>query len=113
MVDTTKNKGGAPLGNDNASKGFKLTAMLTAALQANNNQALRDGVAQIAKDFAAGDKSTRDFVFDRLEGKAIQTTNVNITKTAREYTDAELHAIASSAGTTEQANSQEEPNLIH
>lgn len=115
-VDSTideKDKGGAPKGNQNAAKGFKLTAMLTAALQANNNRALREGVQKIAEAFAEGDKSTRDFVFDRLEGKAIQTTNVNITKSAREYTDAELYAIASGERVTGEARSEEEPNIVH
>jgi BioD-like phosphotransacetylase family protein len=113
MDKSDKDKGGAPLGNQNAAKGFRLTAMLTAALENNNLQLMREGIKKIAEDFAAGDKSTRDFVFDRLEGKAIQTTNVNITKTAREFSDAELLAIAGSAGTTSETRSEEEPNSIH
>lgn len=114
MVDSTKkNLGGAPIGNTNSVKGSQLTQMLNAALNANDRQALRDGIAMIAKAFAEGDKSTRDFVFDRLEGKAIQTTNVNINKSAREYTDAELLAIASGNGATEEARSEEEPNSLH
>jgi hypothetical protein len=104
---------GAPKGNNNAAKGFHLTAMLTAALEKNDRQALREGMEAIARDFAAGDKSTRDFVFDRIEGKAVQTTNVNITKTAREYTDAELLAIASGDRAADEANSKEEPSQIH
>lgn len=114
MIDSIKkNLVGAPVGNTNNVKGTQLTQMLNAALNANDRQALRDGIAMIAKAFAEGDKSTRDFVFDRLEGKAIQTTNVNITKSAREYTDAELLAIASGAGTATEARSEEELNSIH
>ncbi|MES2636648.1 MAG: hypothetical protein V4605_04925 [Pseudomonadota bacterium] len=106
-------KPGAPKGNQNAAKSAQLTAMLTHALEANNRQLLREGIQKIAEAFAEGDKSTRDFVFDRIEGKAIQTTNVNINKTAREYTDAELLAIASGAGASTETRSEEEPSIIH
>lgn len=104
---------GAPIGNQNATKGIQLTQMLISSLQFNDRKLLREGIAKIAEAFAEGDKSTRDFVFDRLEGKAIQTTNVNINKTAREYTDAELHTIASGSGTVESTYSEEVTNQLH
>ena len=70
-VEST-NKGGAPLGNNNAAKGRQVTAMLSAALEANNRQLMREGVQKIANAFAEGEVWAVNTVFDRLEGKATQ-----------------------------------------
>ena len=77
MVESTKNLGGAPEGNRNAEKGAVMTAMLRAALNANDRQALRDGVTEIARAFAAGERWALEFAFDRIEGKSAQSLKVS------------------------------------
>jgi hypothetical protein len=72
MVDSTKNPGGAPVGNQNAAKGAQLTAMLMHALEDNDRQKLREGIAKLATAFSEGERWAIEFVFDRKEGKAAQ-----------------------------------------
>ena len=107
-----KTSGGQP-DNNNAGEGRQLTAMFNHALSANNRQKMREGIQKLADAFANGERWAIEFAFDRKEGKAIQTTNVNITKSARELTDEELNAIASGSRVTFEANSEEEPNSVH
>jgi hypothetical protein len=68
---------GAPVGNKNAAKGAQLTAMLSAALDANDKQRLRQGVDNISKAFAEGERWAVEFVFDRIEGKAVARTELS------------------------------------
>lgn len=74
-VEST-NKGGAPIGNKNAAKGAQLTSMLAYALEANDRQRLRQGVDNVAKAFAEGERWAIEFVFDRIEGKSIARTEL-------------------------------------
>ena len=76
-VESTTNKGGAPVGNKNAAKGAQLTAMLAAALDANDRQRLRQGVDNVTQAFAAGERWAVEFVFDRIEGKAVARTELS------------------------------------
>ena len=73
---TTVSKGGAPTGNNNAGKGSQLTAMLRACLEADGRQKMREGVEAIGQKFAEGERWAVEFVFDRLEGKAIARTEI-------------------------------------
>ena len=75
--NTTVNKGGAPIGNKNAAKGSQLSALLHAALNANDRQRMRDGVEKIADAFATGEKWAVEFVFDRFEGKAVAKQEIS------------------------------------
>ena len=75
--NTTKNKGGAPLGNNNAGKGSQLSALLHAALNANDRLKLRLGVEKVADAFAEGERWAIEFVFDRFEGKAVAKTELS------------------------------------
>lgn len=68
---------GAPIGNQNAAKGAQLTAMLTAALEANDKAMLRDGIQKLATAFAEGERWAIEFVFDRKEGKAAQSMTLS------------------------------------
>lgn len=70
-VEST-NKGGAPIGNQNAAKAKQLSAMLEAALYKNDKQSLRDGVDKIVTAFSEGEVWAANFVFDRIEGKVAQ-----------------------------------------
>ena len=75
--DTIESNGrGAPVGNRNAAKGAQLTAMLSAALDANDKQRLRQGVDNVTKAFAEGERWAVEFVFDRIEGKAVARTEL-------------------------------------
>ena len=107
-----KTSGGQP-NNNNAGEGKQLSAMFKSALEANNRKKMREGIQKLADAFANGERWAIEFAFDRNEGKAIQTTNVNITKSARELTDQELNSIASGAGITFEANSEEKLNQLH
>ena len=73
------NSRGAPLGNSNAAKGRQVTAMLETALNANDKLKLRQGIEKIADAFAEGEVWAVNTVFDRLEGKASQSIDANIT----------------------------------
>ena len=75
--NTTRNKGGAPLGNNNAGKGSQLTALLHAALNANDRLKMRQGVEKIADAFAEGERWAAEFVFDRFEGKAVAKQEIS------------------------------------
>ena len=70
-TNETTNKGGAPEGNNNAGKGSQLSALLRAALNSNDRIKMRQGVDAVADAFADGERWAVEFVFDRLEGKAI------------------------------------------
>ena len=70
-TNETTNKGGAPEGNNNAGKGSQLSALLRAALNSNDRLKMRQGVDAVADAFADGERWAVEFVFDRLEGKAI------------------------------------------
>jgi hypothetical protein len=73
QTDTNKttNLGGAPEGNNNAGKGSQLSALLRAALNKDDRKKLRDGIDKVADAFADGDRWAVEFVFDRIEGKAL------------------------------------------
>ena len=75
-VEST-NKGGAPLGNKNAAKGSQLTALLHAALNANDRLKLRLGVEKVAEALIlkaqAGDISAIKEFADRVDGKSVAT----------------------------------------
>ena len=75
--ETTTNKGGAPLGNNNAGKGSQLSALLHAALNANDRLKLRLGVEKVADAFAEGERWAIEFVFDRFEGKAVAKQEIS------------------------------------
>jgi hypothetical protein len=75
--NTNKNKPGAPLGNNNAGKGSQLSALLHAALNANDRLKLRLGVEKVADAFAEGERWAIEFVFDRFEGKAVAKQEIS------------------------------------
>ncbi len=75
--ETTTNKGGAPVGNNNAGKGSQLSALLHAALNANDRLKLRLGVEKVADAFAEGERWAIEFVFDRFEGKPVAKQEIS------------------------------------
>ena len=62
-IDETTSKGGAPEGNNNAGKGSQLSALLRAALNANDRLKMRQGVEAVADAFAEGERWAVEFVF--------------------------------------------------
>ena len=76
-TNQTTNKGGAPEGNNNAGKGSQLSALLRAALNANDRLKMRKGVEKVADAFAQGERWAVEFVFDRFEGKAVAKQEIS------------------------------------
>ncbi len=54
-----------------------------------------------------------ELVLDRGYGKATQTVEMNVKRTANELSDAELHAIASGARDSLKAIGTEKPDSVH
>lgn len=75
--DTKKSTGGAPEGNHNSAKGAMLSGLLRQALNANDRKQMKAGVQKIADAFEEGERWAVEFVFDRLEGKAVAKTEVS------------------------------------
>ena len=76
--DTIESNGrGAPIGNKNAAKGAQLTSMLEFALNQNDKALLRDGITKVAEAFALGERWAIEFVFDRMEGKAVARQEIS------------------------------------
>lgn len=100
-------------GNTLGQNSKRVQSLLERIATQDQDKKLRQGLEKVMELFAQGDKWAIEYVSDRLDGKAAQTTNVNISRIARELSDAELLAIASGAGTTSEARSEEEPNLVH
>lgn len=76
---STSNKGGAPLGNDNAAKNKPWAEALRKALVQYESKSVKRGeaIAEVAKmtvELAlAGDKDARQEIGNRLDGKPHQT----------------------------------------
>ena len=76
--DTEKSIGvGAPEGNHNSAKGAMLSGLLRQALHADDRRQMKAGVQKIADAFEEGERWAIEFVFDRLEGKAIAKTEIS------------------------------------
>lgn len=76
-TNETNNSRGAPEGNNNAGKGSQLSALLRAALNANDRLKMRQGVEKVADAFAEGERWAIEFVFDRFEGKAVAKQEIS------------------------------------
>ncbi len=89
------NKGGAPKGNNNGAKSKRLSSMLQARLaEREQEQELMDTLLGLALD---GDLGAIKEVFDRIDGKAKQSIDVEATvKRFDELSDEELIEIARS-----------------
>ena len=106
-------KTGAQFGNKNISSATSTKDALRYAManhaddKVARGQALKKICMDIVKEALAGDWRAREFIVDRTEGKATQTTNVNITKTTIDLTNDELLTIASGNGIIIEADSQD------
>lgn len=90
--------GGAPKGNNNATKSKRLSSVLQKRLA---ERAEEEELMNVLLDKALdGDLPSIKEVFDRIDGKARQSIDVEATITKRldELTDEELTAIATSCG---------------
>jgi hypothetical protein len=76
-TNETNSSRGAPEGNNNAGKGSQLSALLRAALHANDRLKMRQGVEKVADAFAEGERWAIEFVFDRFEGKAVAKQEIS------------------------------------
>jgi hypothetical protein len=88
--------GGAPKGNTNAAKSKRLSSVLQARLdERKDEEALMNKLLDMALE---GDLPSIKEVFDRVDGKAKQSIDLEATITKRldELTDEELTAIATS-----------------
>ena len=91
----------------------QVQALLERIVKQDNAQKLRQGLEKVMDMFADGDKWAIDYVTDRLDGKATQTTNVNINQTLTELTIEQLQTIASGARDTEPPTIEGEFNEVH
>jgi hypothetical protein len=100
-------------GNQLGANSKRVQSLLERLATQDDSRKLRAGLEKVMELFAEGDKWAIEYVTDRLDGKAAQTTNVNVTRHLKELTDAELLAIASSEGATSETESQEQPAQLH
>lgn len=97
----------APVGNKFAAKAKIVTDAIRKAIVQEDGKRLRQGVDKLMEAFAAGEPWALQFVTDRLDGKAHQTSEitVNDNRDARDYTTAELlQAIAAERASGEKAS---------
>lgn len=86
--------GGAPIGNTNAQKGKRMSARLLKRLE---ERALWDQMADALLDKAVdGDIASIKEVFDRIDGKAHQSIDVNadVTTNEKKLTPKEIEMLA-------------------
>lgn len=69
MSTPRRNKGGAPFGNKNASKGREISDAIWRALCADDWKQLRRGADAVAKAFGNGEPWAVMLALDRREGK--------------------------------------------
>lgn len=105
-------------GNQLAASHYSFTAALKRAIDKKNlsrkeKMDILEEIADKMLDRALESKADAMEVADRLDGKAAQTTNVNITKNIRELSEQELIAIASGAGTASETRGEQESNIVH
>ena len=100
-------------GNNLGANSKRVQTMLERIVTQDNATKLRAGLEKVYELFAEGDKWAIEYVTDRLDGKATQTTNVNITKHITELNEQELLAIASSTRDTQSQELEGEFNEVH
>jgi hypothetical protein len=66
-------------GNQAAAKGRKVEKMLERVLLQDDDKRLRQGLETVMDMFAVGERWAVEYVTDRLDGKAKQTVDANIT----------------------------------
>ena len=71
------NKGGAPLGNQNGKKGKLFYDQLRVALVQEDKKRLRNIAEKLVKAAENGDAWAIKEVIDRVDGKAIQATEIS------------------------------------
>lgn len=76
QVEST-NKGGAPLGNQNNKKGKLFYDQLRLALVQEDKKRLRNIAEKLVKAAENGDAWAIKEVIDRVDGKAIQATEIS------------------------------------
>jgi hypothetical protein len=68
---------GAPVGNQNAAKAKIVSDAIRKALAAEDWKRLRAGAEKVADSYANGEPWAVQFVADRMDGKAVQATEVS------------------------------------
>jgi hypothetical protein len=71
------NKGGAPLGNQNGKKGKLFYDQLRVALVQEDKKRLRNIAEKLVKAAENGDAWAIKEIIDRVDGKAIQATEIS------------------------------------
>ena len=72
MVDSTKNKGGAPLGNNNNKKNRPFAEAINRAIAQDDGKRLRAIAEALLTKAADGDISAIKEFADRTDGKVVQ-----------------------------------------
>lgn len=68
---------GAPVGNNNAAKAKVVADAIRKALAAEDWRRLRAGAEKVADAYASGEPWAVQFVADRMDGKAVQQTEIS------------------------------------
>lgn len=112
-------KAGAPLGNNNAAKAKQWTAAIERALDKRGLDR-KQSLDVLAEKFLAKCDEGEPWAFkelgDRLEGKPMQSVEMNVTRNTADMADSELARViaeSSSSRATRKANGKKESNSVH
>lgn len=107
---------GPPEGNQNAVKRSRVVSDTLRRVAVQNPKKLRAACEAILDKAAAGDVQAYKEIRDTLDGKPMQSVEMNVTRTTADLADSELARIiaeSSSSRTTRKANGKNEPDSIH
>lgn len=115
-----KNNGGAPIGNRNSAKNKIWTRAIQEALEKRSRSdrysALQDLAEKLLMKCDEGDMTALKELGDRLEGKPMQSVEMNVTRNAANMGDSELIGIiteSSSSRIASEKASKDEPGSVH
>lgn len=116
----SENKRGAPLGNTNSAKNRVWSLAIQQALSKRSKgdqmKTLRELAEVLLSRCDEGDLSALKELGDRLEGKPLQSVEMNVTRNQSDLDDSELARIISedrSGRTPSEKVSKKEPGIVH
>lgn len=107
---------GAPLGNKNGEKKNRVVTDTLRRVAAQNPEKLRSACEALLDKAAAGDVIAYKEIRDTLDGKPMQSVEMNVTRTTANMADSELARViaeSSRSRATRKANGKEEPDSVH
>lgn len=107
---------GAPAENQNALKRTRIVSDTLRRVAVQNPDKLRAACESLLEKAASGDVMAYKEIRDTLDGKPMQSVEMNVTRTQSDMDDAELARIISedsSRRTTSQKDGKKEPRPVH